>query len=116
MLSGHQLKVGQTQCIGQRVEVVLFGQPGCEVVGFMFPGFAQGDAFEFAERFFMSGSCQNAIGLGILGRQKAPVDSSELFAFKGHRSHRPRRCHGSLHWPTPASARLRSHPPQSGKS
>jgi hypothetical protein len=52
MLGGHQLQVGQTQCIGQRVEVVLFGQPRREVVGFVLPGFAQGDAFEFDERFF----------------------------------------------------------------
>ena len=52
VLGGHQLQVGQTQRIGQRVEVVLFGQPGREVVGFVLPGFAQGDAFEFAEMFF----------------------------------------------------------------
>mgnify|MGYP000597275374 CR=1 FL=1 len=52
MLGGHQCKLGQAQRVGQRVEVVLFGQPGREVVGLVLPGFAQGDAFEFAERFF----------------------------------------------------------------
>ena len=52
MLSGHQGQLGQAQRVGQRVEAVLFGQPGREVVGLVFPGFAQGDAFEFAERFF----------------------------------------------------------------
>jgi len=54
MLGGHQLQVGQAQRIGQRVEVDLFGEPRREVVGFMLPGFAQGYAFEFAERFFHS--------------------------------------------------------------
>lgn len=52
VLGGEQLQVSQTQRIGQRVEVVLFGQPRREVVGFVLSGFAQGDAFEFAERFF----------------------------------------------------------------
>ena len=51
MFGGHQLQVGQTQRIGQRVEVALFGQPRREVVGFVLPRFAQGDAFEFAEWF-----------------------------------------------------------------
>jgi hypothetical protein len=41
-----------TQRIGQHVEVVLFGQPRREVVGFVLLGFAQGDALELAERFF----------------------------------------------------------------
>jgi hypothetical protein len=52
MLGCHQLKVGQTQRIGQRVEVVLLRQPRREVVGFVLTGFAQGDAFEFAEGYF----------------------------------------------------------------
>ena len=52
ILCSYKLKVGQTQRIGQRVEVVLFGQPGREVVSFVLPGFAQGDSLKFAERFF----------------------------------------------------------------
>lgn len=52
LFSCYQLQVGQNQRIGQRVEVVFFGQPGREIVGFVLPGFAQGDACEFAERFF----------------------------------------------------------------
>jgi hypothetical protein len=52
MLGGHQLQIGQTQRIGQRVEVVFFGQPRPEVVGLVLPGFAQRDAFEFAEGLF----------------------------------------------------------------
>jgi hypothetical protein len=52
MLGGHQGQHRQAQLLGQRVEVVLLHQPGREVVGFVLPGFSQGDAFEFAEGFF----------------------------------------------------------------
>ncbi len=86
MLGGHQLQVGQTQRIGQRVEVVFFGQPRREVVGFVLPRFAQGNAFEFAERFFYSDgfSCgtavniANAFGYGIRSSKKLTPSSRSV--------------------------------------
>lgn len=71
--SCYQLQVGQNQRIGQGLEVVFFGQPRREVLGFVLTGFAQGAAVESAERFFhVCSLCNNlsadwgfSVGIGL---------------------------------------------------
>jgi len=49
MLSGDELQLTEAQGFSQGLQVVVLGQPGCEVTGFVLPGLSHWHAFELAE-------------------------------------------------------------------
>jgi hypothetical protein len=49
VLGGDQLQLTDTQGLSQGLQVVVLGEPGREITGFVLPGFPQKNPFELAE-------------------------------------------------------------------
>jgi hypothetical protein len=49
VLGGDQLQLTDAQGLSQSLQVVVLGEPGREITGFVFPGLPQGHPFELAE-------------------------------------------------------------------
>lgn len=49
VLIGDKLQLTDAQGLCQGLQVVVLGEPGCEISGFVFPGLPRGHPFELAE-------------------------------------------------------------------
>jgi hypothetical protein len=49
VLGSDKLELTDAQGLGQGLQVVVLGEPGREITGFVLPGLPQGHAFELAE-------------------------------------------------------------------
>jgi len=49
MLGSDKLQLTDAQGLSQSLQVVVLGEPGREITGFVFPGFPQKNPFELAE-------------------------------------------------------------------